>query len=264
MQFLCGRHALVPWTYTQHLHVVQECASSFILDSGAFTIWLRNLKSGGKAGGKLDVAGYIDWCEGIHRHPGFDWAIIPDVIDGSEADNDAMLNDWPGHINGVPVYHLHESLERAERLSSWPIVAIGSSGEWPTPGKREWWQRMNEVRSAFCDADGVPRCKLHGLRMLDPKVFSKLPLHSADSTNCGRNSTRNGKALDPKFKPWQGATLTAWRIERHNSSAAWMPKKIKPKKNESSGTLFDLHGSTSPMAGSLSHTAERQPAATNE
>jgi hypothetical protein len=34
---------------------------------------------------------------------------------------------------------------------------------------------------------GRPACKLHGLRMLDPAIFTKLPFSSADSTNIGRN-----------------------------------------------------------------------------
>jgi len=38
------------------------------------------------------------------RHPGFDWAIIPDVIDGDEAANDALVTAWPfGMVVGVPV-----------------------------------------------------------------------------------------------------------------------------------------------------------------
>lgn len=229
IRFLMGRHALVPWTYPNHLHIVQEVCSSFVLDNGAFTIWRRGE-------GRIDYGGYVEWCEGIHQHPGFDWALIPDVIDGTEADNDSMLNDWPSHINGVPVYHLHESLERAERLSSWPVVAIGSSGEWPDPGDDKWWRRMNEVRTAFCDENGVPRCKLHGLRMLDPKIFSWLPLKSADSTNCGQNGTRNGTRLHPKFTSGQGAILTAWRLEPHNSVATWEPYPV-PAWSE---TLFDM------------------------
>jgi len=38
-----------------------------------------------------------------------------------------------------------------------------------------------------CDADGMPKTKLHGLRMLDPVIFSHMPLSSADSCNVARN-----------------------------------------------------------------------------
>jgi hypothetical protein len=62
---------------------------------------------------------------------------VPDVIDGTEDDNDALLASWPADIRGVPVYHLHESLDRLDFLCTrWPTVALGSSGQWPTPGTR--------------------------------------------------------------------------------------------------------------------------------
>lgn len=215
-RFLTGRHALVPFPRPEDLSLVMEVCRSFVVDNGAFTVW--------KQGGTLDVVGYMRWVESIYRHPGFDWALIPDVIDGSEAENDAMVADWPRHLPGVPVYHLNESLERAERLASeWSTVAIGSSGEWPVPGERKWCVRMAEVMGAMCDRDGVPRCKIHGLRMMDPAIFTAYPFRSVDSTNCAQNGSRNGKVIDERLTSGQGAIITAWRIEAHNSPATWKP-----------------------------------------
>lgn len=213
-RFLKERHALVPFPRPEDLACVMEVCKSFVLDNGAFTIW--------KQGGSLDVAGYLEWVHGIYRHPGFDWALMPDSIEGDEAENDAMLADWPDKILGVPVYHLHESLDRAERLANeYPIVAIGSSGEWPDPGRKPWWRRMRQVMSVMCDDEGIPKCKLHGLRMLNPAIFSSLPLRSADSTNCAQNGARNGAVIDESLSSGQGAIITAWRIEAHNSPAKW-------------------------------------------
>lgn len=213
-EFLRGRHALVPFPRQDDLAVVMEVCASFVLDNGAFSIWRR--------GGVLDVDAYTQWAAECSRHPSCDWALIPDVIDGAEPANDSLLADWPRSVRGVPVYHLHESLDRAERLANeWDTVAIGSSGEWPTPGAPKWWRRMTEVMGVMCDEGGKPRCKLHGLRMLNPAIFSSLPLKSADSTNCGQNGTRNGKAIDSALTSGQGAMITAWRIEAHNSSATW-------------------------------------------
>ncbi len=45
---------------------------------------------------------------------------------------------------------------------------------------------MAQAMAQACDL-GRPRVKLHGLRMLDVEVFSRLPLASADSTNVARN-----------------------------------------------------------------------------
>jgi hypothetical protein len=81
---------------------------------------------------------------------------------------------------------------------------------------------MGEAMAAICDREGRPRCKLHGLRMLSPDVFSRLPLASADSTNAVRNSSsysRFGSYLPPTAA--QRMAVIAERIEAHQSAAAW-------------------------------------------
>lgn len=213
--FLFGRHALVPFTYPVQLGVVMECCQSFCLDNGAFTIWK-------KGEGSIDVDKYIDWVRSARHHPGFDFALIPDVIDGSEDDNDSLLNQWPRDVHGVPVYHMHESLERAARLSrEWPMIAIGSSGAWPSPGNKSWSDRMAAIMDVVCDETGKPFCKIHGLRMMDPAIFTRYPFRSVDSTNCAQNGARNGHAIDKNLCSYQGAIVTAWRIEAHQSSQIW-------------------------------------------
>lgn len=221
-RFLTGRHALVPFPRQDDMGVVGEFCHSFVFDNGAFSVWRR--------GGKLDIPGYMAWCDEWHRHPGFDWALIPDVIDGSEADNDALIADWPRSIRGVPVWHMHENIDRLVKLAhEWPTVALGSSGQWATPGVAAWWVRMNEAMAAICDERGRPPCRLHGLRMLNPKVFTRMPLSSADSTNAGVNCN-HGSWDRSVYKPatsFQRAAVIADRVESHNSApvfdrAAWM------------------------------------------
>ena len=215
-RFLRGRHALVPFPRPEDVAVVADVCQSFVFDNGAFSAWTKGVR--------MDVEGYVAWCEQWHRHPGFDWALIPDVIDGDEASNDAMLREWPGHIRGVPVWHMHETVERLMRLClEWPIVALGSSGEWRVPGTVAWWQRMAESMNAICDEHGRPPCRLHGLRMLDPAIFSRLPLSSADSTNAVVNSgslDRFGMYIAPTSA--QRAATIADRIEVNNSAATWI------------------------------------------
>ena len=228
-RFLINRHALVSFEYQQHMGVVADVCASFVLDNGAFSVW--------KKGGRLDIDGYLKWVELWHRHPGFDWALIPDVIDGDEGQNDAFLSLWPENLKGygVPVWHLHESLERLDRLaSSFKVIAFGSSGEYKTPGSPLWWQRMRQALNVVCDEIGRPRCKLHGLRMLNPKIFTELPLSSADSTNVGRNCNqldRFGMYCAPST--WQRAATIAARIEQHNSAPLF-------QRNEEELTAFLL------------------------
>lgn len=216
IRFLTGRHALVPFPRQDDIGAVAEVCQSFVFDNGAFSVWKR--------GGKLDVAGYLRWVSEWSRHPGFDWALIPDVIDGTEADNDALLREWPAKLRGTPVWHLHEGIDRLGRLcDEWPVVALGSSGDYSVPGRRDWWKRMDDALTAICDSDGRPPCRLHGLRMLNPQIFSQLPLSSADSTNAGMNC--NSKSWDRAlYKPptaGQRAQIIADRVEAVNSAAAF-------------------------------------------
>lgn len=211
VQFWRGRHGLASFAAPEEISIIAEECQSFVLDNGAFSEWKR--------GQPMDVPGYIAWCREWGILPWCDWCLIPDVIEGTEADNDALLRDWPDDLRGVPVYHLHESLDRAERLShEWPTVALGSSGEWPDPGTDSWWDRMADVLAVMCD-DGVPRCRLHGLRMLDPAIFHCLPLASADSTNVARNAA--SKAAKWGVPHIVGAESMAGRIEAHNAATRW-------------------------------------------
>jgi hypothetical protein len=211
---LRAKHACVSFAAPSCLPAVAEMCQSFILDNGAFSAWTR--------GRALDVEGFRNWVDHWRRHPACDWYLIPDVIDGSEADNDALLDGWPG---GVPVWHLHESLDRLDRLvSEFPRVAFGSSGQYATVGDRAWWERMADVMAVACDADGHPRTKLHGLRMLDPTVFSHLPFASADSTNVARNigidSAWDRAPYAPRSRSTRALVMME-RIEAHCSAARW-------------------------------------------
>lgn len=215
-RFLGGRHALVPFIRPDDIAIVAEQCQSFVLDSGAFSVWKR--------GAEFDTYGYLEWIGEWRLHPGYDWSLIPDVIDGDERENDEHVYAWPyGPHEGVPVWHLHESLLRLRRLAKdWPRVALGSSGQWATPGTAPWWRRMGEAMDAVCDAHGRPICRLHGLRMLDPRVFERLPLASADSTNAAVSSgslSRYGTYLPPTAA--QRAEVIAERVEAVNSSAVW-------------------------------------------
>lgn len=220
-KFLAGRHALVSFAHQNQMDIVADVCQSFVLDNGAFTTW--------KKGKKFDFDGYVRWVELWSKHPGFDWALIPDEIDGDEDTNDELISQWAETsvaFHGVPVWHLHESLSRLQQLAqSFRLVALGSSGQWATPGSNDWWQRMEDVMAAICDEHGRPACKLHGLRMLNPAVFTKLPLSSADSTNaCVNAGSIKRFGMYVPVTAGHRATVIADRIESHNSATTWQGK----------------------------------------
>lgn len=217
-QVLAGRHAFVSFREPRQIEMVAEVCQSFALDNGAFSAW--------KDGQPVEEwSPYYAWVEEWTHHPAFDWAVIPDVIDGDEEANDALLRQWPGNVSGAPVWHLHESLDRLARLvTEWPRVCLGSSGDYATPGSLGWWRRMADAMAVTCDSEGRPRTKLHGLRMLDP-ALRRIPFASADSTNVARNigidSAWKG-TYQPPDKGWR-AVILAERIEAANAAARWTP-----------------------------------------
>lgn len=214
-RFWSGRHAFVSFAEPSQLPVIADACQSFCIDNGAFSAWTQGIE--------FDWSGYTQFCRDWIRHPSFDWCVIPDVIDGDERENNKLIEKWPFSKRSVPVWHMHESLTRLQWLArDFETVAIGSSGEWPTPGRKDWWQRMAKAMDAVCDEHGRPNCKLHGLRMLNPSVFSRLPLSSADSTNAARNAGNKGRW--PIYAPkhaWQRAGVIADRIEAHSSASCW-------------------------------------------
>ncbi len=212
-----AKHAMVSFEHPTQMEIAAEICQSIVLDNGAFSAWKQQRPH--------DFNGYLAWATKWLRHPCVDWCVIPDKIDGTEKENDELLANWPlPSPVSVPVWHLHESLERLERLIiGYPRVALGSSGSFSDPGSNLWWLRMTEAMSVICDAEGYPKVKLHGLRMLDPGIFSKLPLASADSCNVARNVGID-QAWKGSYAPHSRsmrALILMERIERHASSAYW-------------------------------------------
>lgn len=210
-----GRHAFISYYRPDQIRLAAGITQSFALDNGAFSYW--------KDGRTPNWSAYYEWCADWLTHPACDWAVIPDVIDGSEEENDELIGAWPFRNRGVPVWHMHESFERLGRLcQAHERVALGSSGAFKTVGTADWWERMDVAMAHVC-VKGRPPARLHGLRMLNPKVFSKLPLASADSTNVARNI-----GID---QAWKGtyapatkearAVVIADRIEFYQATSAW-------------------------------------------
>lgn len=222
-----GSHAFVSYIQPDQLGVVLDCAQSFALDNGAFSAW----RTGSPV---TDWRPYYEWVAELHLYPGFDFCIIPDVIDGDERANDALIAEWPWlHANraiGAPVWHLHESLDRLNRLSlAWPRICLGSSGAFSQVGSPAWWNRMAEAMDVICNRAGLPSCKVHGLRMLDPGIFTRFPFASADSTNVARNIGIDQKwrgTYTPASKEARAVVLRD-RIESFQSPTFWKRTAIQ-------------------------------------
>jgi hypothetical protein len=232
---LSAGHAFISFNRPDQLGLSLEVCQSFAVDNGAFSAW----RSGNPV---TDWSRYYAWVAELHRYPSFDFAVIPDVIDGDEAANDALLSEWPWLRRapwvGAPVWHMHESLERLFRLAmAFPRVCIGSSGEYASVGTAAWFARMSEAMDIVCDASGRTVCKLHGLRMLNPEIFSRFPFASADSTNIARTIAIDNAWKGPYMpvnKEARAAVLRE-RIETNQALVFWDRANAAPRQTG----LFD-------------------------
>lgn len=219
-EFARGRLLLVPWKRPEDLQRAMDFSRGFIVDNSAFSFWTT--------GEQPDWSEYIAWCQAFARHPRFEWALIPDVIDGTEEQNNELIGLWVRGSNaaGVPVWHLHESIKRLDWLClMWERVALGSSGKWPNPGVGDWWDRMDEAFDAICDADGYPKAKIHGLRMLRSDIVERYPFASCDSTNAVQNGVREAQknGVDALW----GRMTIARRMELAQSPSRWVRGEVQ-------------------------------------
>ena len=137
-----GGHAFISFAHPDQIRLAAGICQTFALDNGAFSFW--------RQGRETDWQGYYAWCDEWLSHPACDWAVIPDVIEGGEEENDTLIREWPFGHRGVPVWHLNESPERLVALAAeWPRVALGSAAEWDVSNPTKCLQRLYDVHPGY-------------------------------------------------------------------------------------------------------------------
>ena len=193
-----GRSALVSFANSEDLHRAIQMCDKVILDNGAFTTWNKVKK------GHINAVNYDEhwdkyyaWLQPYTKN--IEFFFIPDVIDGTEEENDALISDYfMRYIHnedrkGVPIWHVNESLERLERLvDTFSYIAIGSAGDYAQLATPRWENKMDKAMRKICGKDGYTKVKVHMLRCLDPKIFTRFPFCSGDSTVLAQNHSRDG------------------------------------------------------------------------
>ena len=156
-----------------------------MLDNGAFSLWRK--------GRPTDWPGYYSWADEWLNFP-TTWGVIPDVIDGSEEEQDELLRQWPFGLRGAPVWHMNESIERLlSLLDRWPRVCIGSTSAFAVVLSDAWQSRMDRVWNEIASRHS----RLPWVHMLRGMATSgqKWPFASVDSTDIARNHSKVG---DPR------------------------------------------------------------------
>jgi hypothetical protein len=204
---LAGRNFCVRYGAHDQAQRCHEIGQSVMLDNGAYSFWTK--------GHSVDWAGYYEWAK-----PWLDyqttWAVIPDVIDGTEEENDQLIDEWYEHglPRGAPVWHMHESLERLDALCAFhERVCIGSSGTYAVTGTNPWRHRMDEAFNLIC-GNGPPPVWIHMLRAMDEACSGEWPFASTDSTNVAQNHHRSHET----------PLKIAERWDAKQAPARWMPR----------------------------------------
>lgn len=191
IETLSGRFFCVSHAHPADVKIVHQIGQGVMLDNGAFSAW--------RVGKPVNWEKYYDWsATWLEYHT--TWAVIPDVIDGTEENNDSLILQWPHGIRGAPVWHMHESISRLLRLAEkWPRICIGSSGKYSTVGDDKWHWQMERAMNALC-GNGPSPVWIHLLRGMNLSG-SRYPFASVDSTDIARNHNR-GKDASKMAARW--------------------------------------------------------------
>lgn len=199
LEQLAGRHFCVPFSESRDTAICHRIGQSVMLDNGAFSVWRQGIR--------IDWDQWVQWAEPWLQYP-TTWAVLPDVIEGTEEDNDRLLVEYAWLTAGYstfPVWHLHESFSRLVRLAeTYGRVCFGSSGAYAVVGNDPWRRRVTEAFDALDDSLG----RLPWVHMLRGMALSgaEFPFASVDSTDIARNHNRdqnNARAMADRWDSLQ-------------------------------------------------------------
>jgi len=199
---LAGRSFCCSFVRPDDIKVCHQIGQSVMLDNGAYTTWK------GKSRRIASWDRWARWAEPWLAYP-TTWAVLPDVIDGSEEENDELVERWRDLGSTIPVWHLHESLERLQRLvEEFGMVCFGSSGAYALIGTYHWHRRVEQAFDALADEEGrVPWVHmLRGMSVIPDRLY---PFASVDSTDIGRNHAREHNTARALAERWDGIQAPA-------------------------------------------------------
>jgi hypothetical protein len=177
-----------------------------MLDNGAFSEWKRGRSS--------NWPEYYLWAEEWMNYP-TTWAVIPDVIDGTDQQQNDLIAQWPFGIRGAPVWHMNESIARVLSLCDrWPRVCIGSTAIYATILSDSWQRRMDETFNEIAKRHH-PLPWIHMLRGMDCSG-RRWPFASVDSTDIARNHHLDRNTPRKMADRWDAMQCpSTWSIRHH-------------------------------------------------
>lgn len=183
---LAGKNFCVSFARPDDVLCCHQIGQSVMLDNGAFSMWQKNTP--------IIWSEYYEWAERWLEYQ-TTWAVIPDVIDGNEKDNDMLIARCPiARHQSAPVWHLHEPVDRILRFLDlgYTRLCFGSSGEYREVGGDRWHHRITQAFNRLTGSGPIPW--IHMLRGMNMSG-EQYPFSSVDSTDVARNHNRKNNAL---------------------------------------------------------------------
>ena len=206
---MVGKHFCVSFEEPRNIEWCVKHGQSVMLDNGAFSAFTK--------GKEIDFRAYEEWLEPYLYPP--NWAVIPDVIDGSVEDQKRLIKQF-GHLARhlvAPVWHMSLSIDwLLEMADGYERFCFGSSGAYWQVGSESWCRRADEAWNELTKRGH--RCWVHMMRGL-ALCGDKYPFASADSTNVARNFKNKGAEVCPE--------RMARRIDAIQSPLQWTVKETQ-------------------------------------
>jgi hypothetical protein len=190
---VAGEHFCVSHWRPDQDDLCHRIGQTVLLDNGAFSAWTAGTPI-------TDWQPFLAWADRWLDYP-TTWAIIPDVITGTDDEQDALIAQWPHGRRGAPVWHLHEPVSRLLRLADeWPRICMGSSAQYRKVMSSAWQRRMDD---AWRELDRHHRRSpwVHMLRGMQT-VGQRWPFASVDSTDIARNHNRRQNSALKLARRW--------------------------------------------------------------
>ena len=185
---MAGKHFCVSFEDHRDIDWCVKNGQSVMLDNGAFSAFTK--------GKTIDFKAYEEWIEPYLYPP--NWAIIPDVIDGSVEEQKELMKMFyhlPNHLVS-PVWHMSLPINwLLELADNFPRFCFGSSGKYWQVGSSVWCRRADEAWNELTKRGH--KSWVHMMRGLS-LCGDVYPFASADSTNVARNFKNKGSQMCPE------------------------------------------------------------------
>jgi hypothetical protein len=179
-----------------------------LVDNGAYSAWQSGVDT---MNDETYLEGFAEWANEILDACPQAVAVLPDVIDGTSAQNMQLVHETMGLFpdgRAMPIWHMHEPISYLLHLfegGCFDYVGIGSSGDYASGCGPKWKARMNEVMAAIEKWEietGEVRPRIHMMR--SQNMHHLYGFDSSDSTNVAMNHNRQLKKKGENIAAFAG------------------------------------------------------------